>query len=78
MQDKPTIITNSMAVVSTTTEGVSKLDELSEMLMESMRSIKDNPGFIPQAETMAMVAGRVIDIQKTKIAAASLVLKAQG
>jgi len=49
-------------------EGMVNLSEISKMLIEQMKEVKNNPAAIPQAECAAMVAGRIVDIAKTQVA----------
>ncbi|MDQ6477831.1 hypothetical protein [Dyadobacter sp. LHD-138] len=54
-------------------EGMVNLGEISKMLIEQMKEVKNNPAAIPQAECAAMVAGRIVDIAKTQVAQMSAV-----
>lgn len=53
--------------------GMVNLSQISEMLIDHMREVKNNPGAIAQAECAAMVAGRIVDIAKTQVAQASVI-----
>ena len=48
------------------------------MLFEQMGKVKGNPAEIPVADSMCMIAGRIIDTAKVQIAATELMLKATG
>ncbi len=53
--------------------GMVNLSQISDMLIEHMKDVKNNPAAIPQAECAAMVAGRIVDIAKTQVAQAAVI-----
>lgn len=48
-------------------KGLVNLDSVSTTLMEMMKEVRQNPSVIPQAQCMAEIAGRVIDIAKVQV-----------
>lgn len=53
--------------------GMVNLNEISQMLIEQMKEIRNNPGRIPEAECAVMLAGRIVDIAKTQVAQVQIV-----
>lgn len=48
-------------------KGIVDLNEVSKTLMDMMREVKQNPTLIPQAQCMAEIADRMIDIAATQV-----------
>ena len=72
------LLTNEALIVNKSLGDLGSLDKVNEALMEQMEKLKGNPAEIEITEAMCGLAGRIIDVAKTKIAAASLIIKAQG
>lgn len=53
----------------------SSLAKVETHLLEMMEKVKDNPSHIEQAHCMTSVAGRLIDIRKTQIEEAKLLVQ---
>ena len=53
--------------------GIVNLNEISQMLIEQMKDVKNNPAAIPQAECAVMIAGRIVDIARTQVQQANMV-----
>lgn len=53
----------------------SSLKKVEDHLLEMMDKVKQNPSNIEQAECMTSVAGRLIDIRKTQIEEAKLLVE---
>jgi len=58
----------------TMTTGV--LSDVNAMLLDSMKKVAGNPGYIKQAESMAKTANAIINSTKTQVSAAALLLRA--
>lgn len=63
----------SAMVTYSAPQGMVNLQDISLMLVEQMKEVKNNPGAIPQAECAAMIAGRIVDIAKTQVEQAKIV-----
>jgi hypothetical protein len=73
------LITNgTKAATSVWNSRVETMNKVNDMLLDAMEKVKENPGFIDQAETMGMVAGRIVDSIKVEVMAAGLLLRANG
>lgn len=73
------VLTNGMSAASTVWNGRSgTMSKVNELLLEAMEEVKKNPGYVAQAETMGMVAGRIVDSIKVEVMAAGLLLRANG
>lgn len=73
------VLTNGMSAASTVWNGRRPtITRVNEMLLEAMEEVKKNPAYVEQAETMGMVAGRIVDSIKVEVMAAGLLLRASG
>lgn len=54
------------------------LAEANTMLLDAMRKVQGNPSYINQARSMSEVAQVIVNSAKTQVAAAAIILKAQG
>jgi hypothetical protein len=66
------------AALNMTIKSSESLSKITTMLFEQMEKVRGNPAEIPVADSMCMIAGRIIDTAKGQIAATELMLKATG
>lgn len=55
-------------------KGIVDLNQVSSMLLEQMKEVKQNPASIPQAECMTEIAGRMVEIAVAQVKQGQMVL----
>ncbi|MDO7885325.1 hypothetical protein [Hymenobacter cheonanensis] len=59
------------------TRPTTMLHDVNQLLLESMRKVRDDPGYAPQARAMADTAQAIINGAKVQVEAARLLVQAQ-
>lgn len=54
--------------------GIVDLNQVSQLLLEQMKEVKQNPAAIPQANCMGEIAGRMVEIATAQVKQGQMVL----
>lgn len=55
-------------------KGIVDLNQVSILLLEQMKEVKQNPAAIPQAASMAEIAGRMVEISLAQVKQGQMVV----
>lgn len=55
-------------------KGIVDLNQISMLLLEQMKEVKQNPACIPQAQCMTEIAGRMVEIATAQVKQGQLVM----